>query len=126
MAITGLLLFDACHPHGQSVQIEQGEVFFTPAVPDSTVRKSVQYLQSIGYFSHSSGSIQIDRRNEIDIFRIVVKPEALKDSITQATLRDFGHLLHRDLFPQKTFLLHACNADFKTLKAYRFGSGIRQ
>lgn len=115
-----------CQPHGQSIKIDNGELFFTPAVADTTMQKSVQYLKEVGYFTHSSGSVQIDHKNGVDIFRIVVKPEMLKDSATQTTLRDFGRLIQKDLFPYAPFVLHACNAEFRTLKAYKFSSAIRQ
>ncbi len=115
--ISGLL---SCRPNGNHIDINNNDLFYTPAIDKAFIAKASEYLVSTDFFSQGGKSVQLDIVNATPFFRIVIKEAIANDSNTRATAIAFGRIIQKDLYDNKPYALHLCNRNFKTLRAFKF------
>ena len=109
-----------CRPHGNYIEINQNDLYYTPAVDKEFIGKASEYLVSTDFFAQGGKSVQLDIINNIPIFRLVIRKEIAQDSTTRETVLAFGRIIQKDLYDKKPYILHLCDKQFNTLRAFKF------
>lgn len=117
MLIGGLL---SCRPNGNYIEINNNDLYFTPAVDQAFISKASEYLVSTDFFAQGGKSVQLDKVDNVPIFRLVIKSSVAQDSSTRETALAFGRIIQKDLYDKKPYILHLCDKHFNTLRAFKF------
>jgi hypothetical protein len=110
----------SCRPNGNYLEINNNDLYFTPAVDKEFIGIASEYLVSTEFFAQGGKSVQLDIINNIPVFRLVIKASVAQDSSTRETALAFGRIIQKDLYNKQPFLLHLCDKQFNTLKAFKF------
>jgi hypothetical protein len=101
---------------GTRIEIEQSEVYYTPAITEKEARKLVDYLVAAGALQGRDITIQLHREDAVYQFRMVVVEGAQNNPSTLEVMAGMADELSQEVFGNQPVEVHMCDPYLKTLK----------
>ncbi|NLJ06779.1 MAG: hypothetical protein GX437_03810 [Sphingobacteriales bacterium] len=123
-----LLLAVACSNYGEKLEFNKGQLYYTENVSSEDAQKLGEYLVKVGFFDGNPKTVQLDRRNDTFLFRMVVKKEKQDDSNSVVLLKLFAMKISGEVFNGSPVNAYICDDRLKTVREIRyegFGKRIR-
>lgn len=106
----------SCARYGEKLEINKGTLYYTEKINIEDAQKLGDYLLANKFFDGNPKSVQIDKKNDTFLFRIVVKPEKQHEQNTVDLLTLFAFHLSSSVFDGQAVNIHVCNDKLKTVK----------
>jgi hypothetical protein len=102
--------------YGTKLEFNKGELYYTAEVTVEVARKLGEYLVKSEVFDGVPKTVQLDRRDGVYQFRMVIKPGLMNDAELQTNLRVYGHELCNKVFEGQPLEMHIANDSLKTVR----------
>jgi len=114
--LTVLFLFLSCSRYGNHLDFNEGVLYYTRSVSEEEVNKLGNFLVEAGFFDGTKKAVQLDKRNDTFLFRLVVKKEKQQNKESEDLLFLFSTTLSWKVFEGKAVEAHICDDRLKTVK----------
>ena len=91
------------------------QIFYTSAVTVDNVEKLGNFLVETGFTDGTRKSIQLDKKGNTYVFRMVVNKNAVQDKETLHVLKLFAANISKYCFNNANVEMHLCDEQFFTL-----------
>ncbi len=115
LSISFLLLF-GCNDLGSHLSFNNGDLYYTRNVALEDANKLGEYLVEAGFYDGTEKTIQLDKRNDTFLLRMVVKEEMQDNKESNALLSFFASALSWKVFNGAAVEAHICDDHLKTVK----------
>lgn len=108
--------FSGCNNYGTKLMFNGGELFYTSKVTKDEANALGNYLVKGGFFDGVRKSVQLDKRDNVYLFRMVMKPEFVNDQKYIDLMKVFSKELSDEVFNKAAVEMHMCDDKLKTIK----------
>lgn len=120
LAMAVLLLVGlACNQHGEKLEYNGGELYYTKNVTEADARKLGEYLVKQNFFDGKPKTVQLDKSGATYQFRMVVQKEKQTDEATALIMKVFAIQLSSEVFDDAETEVHVCDENLKTLRVIK-------
>lgn len=106
---------------GTLLNFNNGELFYTAGVSKEDAENLGKYLVDEGFFDGVKKTVQIAKKGDTYLFRMVVKKGKETDESYLKIVRSFAGELSEKIFHRSPVAIHLCDASLETLKAVEMG-----
>lgn len=110
---------------GKRIELHGGELYYTDRVDEAAAKRLGQYLVDESYFDGTPKTVQIDKKDQTWLLRMVVKAGMDQDRGYVDLVKLFGMQVSNGVFSGESLEVELCDEKMKTLRAVSPLDGTR-
>jgi hypothetical protein len=112
-AAIAMMLF-ACNDYGTKLEYDGTEVYYTENVTEAQAQAAGKFLEESGFTDGTEKTVQIDKRDDTYLFRMVKKEDLELTDELKGTMALFAVLVSQSAFEGAPVDIELCDSQLKT------------